>query len=116
MKFEDVEFYNEKTKVLTLITKVTNHKEREVATKEYHYPFFVKGIYTQKAIEIGAELEQAEFTVNEEMFNKMSNFFVELYGKQFTAKELVEGIDQSKIINTFILMLFGVLAGDVKNG
>lgn len=115
MKFENVEYYNEKTKALTLITKVTDYEKKEVATKSYQFPFFVKGIYTQKAIELGAELEANEYAVSTELFDSLVNYFVELYNKQFTKTEFVNGIDQGKIVNTFIVMLFGVLQGDTKN-
>src|SRR5699024_4091252 len=111
MKYENVKFYNEKTKTLTLITDIADYEKKEVATKKYQYPFFVKGIYTQKAIELGAELEENEFVVTAELFDRLTNFFVELYGKQFTAEEFVNGIDQQKIVSTFIIMLLGVLQG-----
>lgn len=115
MKFEDVQTYNENTKALTLITKITDFEKQEVETKTYQYPFFVKGIYTKKAIDFGAELEEAEYAVSADLFDRLTNFFVELYGKQFKKNELVEGINQAKIIDTFIIMLFGVLRGDTKN-
>lgn len=115
MKYENVKYYDEKTKALTLITSIKDIEKREVETKTYQYPFFVKGIYTQKAINIGAELEANEYVVSSDIFDRLSGFFVELYGKQFTQDEFVNGIDQGKIVNTFITMLFGVLQGDSKN-
>lgn len=107
-----IKHYDEKTKALTLVTEVKDPVKGEVETKTYQYPFFVKGIYTQKAIELGAELEENGYVVNSDLFKRLSNFFVELYGKQFTQEEFVNGINQGKIINTFIKMLFGVLQGD----
>lgn len=111
---KDITYYNSKTRELTLVTDV-DMKNKEVKTETYQYPFFVQGIYTKKAIDLGVEVEENEYMVNGELFEKLSSFFVELYGKQFTKTELTNGIDQRKIIETYITMLFGVLQGDSKN-
>src|SRR5690625_96365 len=111
----EIKHYDEKSKSLTLVKKIKDPIKGEVETKTYQYPFFVKGIYTQKAIQLGAELEENGYVVTSDLFDRLSNFFVELYGKQFTQEEFVNGINQGKIINTFIQMLFGVLQGDQKN-
>lgn len=108
-----MKYYNEKTKTLNLVTgiKVVDG-EQELETDEYLYPIFVKGIFTRKAIDLGAELEENEFAVPSDLFDRLTTFIVELYSKQFTTKELTEGIHQGDIINTYISILFGVLQGD----
>lgn len=115
MKYENVKYYNEKTRALTLVKKITDKEKKEVETKTYQYPFYVEGVYTQKAIDLGAELEENSYVVSSDLFDRITNFFVELYGKQFTEQELKKGIDQRHIVNTYITMLFGVLQGDSKN-
>lgn len=115
MKYKDVKFYNEETKALTLITGIKDNETQEVETKTYQYPFFVKGIFTKMAVDLGEKLESKEYTFTSEMFDELANFFVELYNNQFTKDELMEGINQGLIVNTFIAMLFGVLQGDSKN-
>lgn len=107
--------FDEKTKSLTLITKVKDKIKGEVETKTYPFPLFVEGFFTKKAIDLGAELEENEYVVDSELFERLTNYTVELYGKQFTADELINGIHQGQIINTFINVLFGVLQGDPKN-
>lgn len=113
---QKIDYYNEKTKELTLVTKVKDPIKGEFETKTYQYPIFVKGIYTKKAIDLGAELESSEYVVKSELFDKLANFFVELYGNQFDKEMLLNGIHQGQIINTFFNILFGVLQGDSKNG
>lgn len=115
MKYKSVKFYNEETKALTLVTKITDFEKQEVETKTYQYPFYVEGIYTQKAVDLGAELQENEFAITSNLFVELSNFFTELYGKQFTPEELIQGIHQNKVVDTFIKMLQGVLQGDPKN-
>src|SRR5690625_83511 len=107
--------FDEKTKSLTLITKVKDKIKGEVETKTYPFPLFVEGFFTKKAIDLGAELEENEYVVDSELFERLTNYIVELYAKQFTADELINGIHQGQIINTFINVLFGVLQGDPKN-
>lgn len=107
-----MEFFNGKTRELTLVKDV---KGDEFITDSFQFPLFVKGIFTKKAIDLGVEVEKNEYMINEELFDSLSNFFVELYGKQFTYKELTEGIDSRKIVQTYLEMLFSVLQGDSKN-
>lgn len=107
-----MEYFNAKTNELTLVEDV---KGDELVTKKYQYPIFVKGIFTKKAIDLGAELEENQYAVSGELFDKLANYFVELYGKQFTYDVLVDGIDSRKVIDTFIVMLYSVLQGDSKN-
>lgn len=107
--------FDEKTKSLTLVTEVKDKIKGEVETKTYPFPLFVEGIFTKKAVDLGAELEENGYVVDSELFERLTNYTVELYAKQFTADELINGIHQGKIINTFINILFGVLQGDSKN-
>ena len=110
---EEIKYYNIETKELSLVKDV-DMKNKEVKTETYQYPFFVQGIYTKKAIELGVELEESEYMVNANLFDKLASFFVDLYGKQFTKTELTNGIDSRKVIETFIQILFGVLQGDTS--
>ncbi|GGB56866.1 hypothetical protein GCM10011409_38040 [Lentibacillus populi] len=104
--------YDEKTKTITLVTGVNG---QELETKEYLYPIFVKGIFTKKAIDLGAELEENEFIVHSDLFDRLTTFITELYGKQFTTKELTEGIDAGNIVEIYVAILMGTLQGDGKN-
>lgn len=104
--------YDKNTKSLTLVTKVKDRVKGEVETKTYPFPLFVEGFFTKKAVDLGAELEENGYVVNSDLFDRLANYTVELYGKQFTQDELVNGVHQGKIINTFIKILFGVLQGD----
>lgn len=110
MKFKH---YDENTKTLNLVTGIKEvDGKQELDTEEYLYPIFVKGVFTKKAIDLGAELQENEFVVQSDLFDRLTTFIVDYYGKQFTTKELTEGIHQEKIINTYIAILFGVLQGD----
>lgn len=104
-------YYDDESKSLTLVEDVNGEK---LETKTYQYPFFVKGIYTKKAIELGAELEVNEYGVTLDLFDRLTNYVSELYGKQFTAEELTDGIDSREIVQVFIKVLFGVLGGDTS--
>ncbi|MCC2248860.1 hypothetical protein JUJ52_02655 [Virgibacillus sp. AGTR] len=104
-------YYDEKSKSLTLVTGL---KGEELETETYQYPFFVKGIYTKKAIDLGAELEENKFTVPGDLFDRITSFIVELYNKQFSHEKLIDGIDSRKIIETYISVLMGVLQGDTS--
>lgn len=115
MKYENIETYNEKTKALTLVTGIKDVEKKEVNHKTYQYPFYVEGLYIQKALELGAELELSEYIVDGDMFERLANFYVELYAKQFTKEELIRGIHQDNIVSTLIKMLTSVLQGEVKN-
>lgn len=108
-----MEFYNTKTRELTLVKDV---KGEELITESYSYPIFVKGVLTQRAIELGAELEKKGFGVDAELFEGMTTFIVELYGKQFTREQLINGIDIRQHVDTYVAILFGALQGDpLKN-
>lgn len=106
-----MKYYDEKTKSLTLVTGV---KGEELETKTYQYPFFVKGIFTKKAIDLGAELEKNGYAVRADMFDRLTNFTVELYGKQFDQDDLVNGIDSRNIVETYLSIIMGVLQGDTS--
>src|SRR5699024_6004261 len=72
MNIKEVESYNKKTKTLTLITKIKNKKEKTVETKVYEYPFFVEGDYTQEALGLGNELEENEYQVSLDLFERLT--------------------------------------------
>lgn len=107
-----MEFFNAETRELKLVTEI---KGDELITDKYQFPIFVKGVYTKIAIDLGVEVEENGYAVSGELFVKLANYFVELYGNKFTYDELVDGLDARKIVPTFIEMLFSVLQGDPKN-
>ncbi|WP_200416281.1 phage tail assembly chaperone G [Virgibacillus salexigens] len=104
-------YYDEKSKSLTL---VTGFEGEELETETYQYPFFVKGIYTKKAIDLGAELEENKFIVGADLFDRITSFIVELYNKQFNHETLTNGIDARVIVETYIAILMGVLQGETS--
>lgn len=115
VKYENVKFYDEKTKALTLVTKITDEEKREVEVKKYSFPFFAKGQFIDRALDLGAEFEEGEQVVSADLFERLTTFIVELYSKQFSNEELVDGINSGDIIRVYISVLFGVLQGDQKN-
>lgn len=114
MKYENVNFYDPKTKALTLVKEITDLENKEVETRTYQHPFFANGLFVKTAIDLGAEFEQGGQVVQADLFNRLTNFIVELYNHQFTEDELVKGIDVSAIITTYIQILMGVLQGDTS--
>lgn len=106
---DEIKYYDEKSKTLTLVTEV---KGDELITKTYNYPIFVKGLYLRKAIDLGAELEANAYVVQSDLFDRLTTFITELYGKQFTTDELTDGIHAGRIIDTYIDILMGTLQGD----
>lgn len=103
-------------KTITLVTdvKVNNKGEQELVTVDYDYPLFVKGSLVKKAIDIGAELEK-DNEVNSKVIDKLANFAVELYGKQFTRDELIDGTDASELITLLTSILSIVMGGNEGN-
>ncbi len=112
-----VNHYDESTKTITLVTdfKYDNDGKPKFKTKEFLFPIFVKGVYTKKAIQLGKELEENNYVVPEDLFDRLTAFIVDMYGKQFTTDQLVDGIHQGTIIETYIAILMGALRGDSKN-
>lgn len=106
-----MKYYDTKTRSLTLVTKV---KGEELETKTYSFPVYVEGIYTKKAIDLGAELEESKFVINADLFERITTFVVGLYGNQFTNDELIKGIDTRHIVDAYISVLFGTLQGDTS--
>lgn len=101
--------FDNETRSLTLVTDV---KGDELETKTYQYPFFVKGIFVKKAIDLGAEFEENGEVVPAGLFDKLTNFVVELYGNNFTDEDLTNGVGADKIIQTYISILMSVLQGE----
>lgn len=101
--------FDSNTRALTLVTDI---KGDELETKSYQYPFFVKGIFVKKAIDLGAEFEENGAVVPTGLFDKLTNFVVELYGNEFTEDDLVNGVGADEIIQTYITILMSVLQGE----
>lgn len=103
--------YNENEHTLTLVTEV---KGEELITKTFSLPAFISGTYTKSAIDLGAELDEKEYVVQSDLFDRLSNFIVDLFGKQFTVSELQKGLHAGEIIETYIAILMGILQGNLK--
>lgn len=112
MKYKNVKYYDQKTKELTLVKKITDFENEEVEIKTYQHPFFADGLFVKKAIDLGAEFQEAGEVVNSDLFNRLTNFTVKLYNDQFTEDELLKGIDLNLIITIYIQVLMGVLQGE----
>lgn len=116
MKYDSVKTFNSKSKALTLITGIKDMKTKEVDVKIYQYPFYVEGIYVKKSIDLGAEIEQAENVIDADLLERLSNYVVELYAKQFTIEELQKGVHENNLITVLYEVLMSVLQGDEKKG
>jgi len=102
-------------KTLTLVTGIDEEKN-EVITQDYPYPIFVKGSLVKKAIDLGVELEKlGEENVDSGVVDDLADFAVELYNKQFTRDELIDGIDASDLFTKLTEILSSVMGGDGGN-
>src|SRR5690625_2938356 len=99
MKYENVKHYDGKTKAITLVTGVKDYENKEVEVKKYQHPFFTKGFFIKRAIELGAEFEENEQVIPMDLLNRLTNFITELYNNQFTDEELINGINSDRIID-----------------
>lgn len=114
MKYESVKTFNDNSKALTLITGIKDMKTKEVDVKVYQYPFYVEGIFLKKSLDLGAELEVAEDTIDADLLERLSNYAVELYAKQFTVDEFQKGVHEENLIPVLYRILMSVLQGDEK--
>lgn len=105
-----MEHFNNETRALTLVTDVKENDELE--TETYSYPFFPKGGLVKRAIDLGAEFEEAERVIQSGLFDKLTAFITELYQNKFTEEELVDGLRADKVIETYISILMSVLSGE----
>lgn len=107
-----MKYFDTKSRNLTLVTDV---KDDELVTETYEYPFFVKGLFVKRAIDLGAEFEENGNVVPSDLFEKISVFIVELYQNKFTKEELQDGIHANEIISVFISIIMSVLGREPKN-
>lgn len=103
-------------KTITLVTGIEQNDagEQELVTVDYSYPIFVKGSLVKKAIDLGVQLEK-NGDVNSSVIDKLASYAVELYGKQFTKDELIDGTDASELLDTLTGVL-GLVMGVEDEG
>lgn len=102
------------SKTIKLITgvKMNDNGEQELVYKEYPYPIFVKGSIVKKAIDLGADMESASENINSKLIDDLADFTVELYAKQFTRTELIDGTQADELMDMLISKLTLVLGGE----
>lgn len=98
------------------INLVINAETEEVKT--YLQPAFIKGSVIREGIKIGKQLDN-EDDINEDIIDQLALFVSsKLYNNQFTADELIDGIDARKLIEELMSQLttvFGEISGQGKN-
>lgn len=100
---------NRDLKLVTGVKKVDG--EQQLEYKTYPYPIFVKGGVVKEALTLGAELEKPENGLSADLLDELADFVVELYGKQFTRDELIDGIQANDLIQTLMKPLREIVIG-----
>lgn len=104
-------------KDMELVTGVKEvNGEQVLEYKTYPYPIFVKGSITKQAIDLGAELEGIEKNISSDVVDKMADFVVEVYGRQFERDELIDGIQAHELMPKLSSVLQFVMSGDEDKG
>src|SRR5699024_12331541 len=97
------------------IELVIDHKEG--TKKTFHQPTFLKGSIVREGVKLGNEMNNAD-DVDGDMIDKLCKFVADrLYDEQFTADELLDGIDAREVIPTLaggLRRIVGVVAGSEK--
>lgn len=89
-----------------MIELVKEVKEGEVITEKYLTPAFLPLSVVYEALDIAEELEKKGVSEREK-FDKMLDFTAnQIYGKQFTKEELVNGLHGPNAIETLRNQLF----------
>ena len=104
------------SKSIKLVTgvEVNENNEQELVYKEYPYPIFVQGGLVKRAIDLGAKLEKSSDSVSSKVIDDLADFTVELYNKQFTRQELIDGIHAEELLDKLTSNLFSVLGSEAK--
>lgn len=104
------------SKTIKLVTgiEVNDAGEQELVEKEFPYPIFVPGGLVKKAIDLGAKLEKSSDSVSGKLIDDLADFTVELYGKQFTRQELVDGVHAEELMDTLLNNMMSVLGSDAQ--
>ena len=105
----------DKTMKLITGTKTVDGKQ-ELEYTTYPYPLHAKGSLVIKAIDLAYELEKSEENINSKMITDLADFTVEVYAKQFTRDELIDGLQAHEVIETLTSVLQFVIAGNQKLG
>ena len=86
--------------------------EQQLVYKSYPYPLFVKGGLVKKAFEIAAEMEKSSQEKIVQNIDKLADCVVELYGKQFTRDELIDGVQAHELLQTLNKVVEFVMTGE----
>lgn len=102
------------SKSIKLVTDivVNDNGDQELVYKEYPYPMFSKGSIVKRAIDLGAKMENSENNINSKLIDELADFTVELYVKQFTRNELIDGTQADKLLDLLINNITLVLGGE----
>ncbi len=90
--------------------------EKQLVYTTYPYPLHAKGGLIIKAIDLAASLENAEDNINSKMITDLADFVVEVYAKQFTRDELIDGLQVHEVLETLTGVLQFVIAGNQRSG
>src|SRR5699024_4756782 len=97
------------------IELVIDHKEG--TKKTFHQTTFLKGSMVRACVKRGNEMNNAE-DVDGDMIDQLCKFVADrLYDEQFTADELLDGIDAREVIPTLageLSSIFGDVQGSGK--
>src|SRR5699024_12294841 len=97
-------------KLITGVKTVDGKQELEYTT--YPYPLHVKGRLIIKAIDLASSLENAEENINSKAIAHLPDYVVEVYAKQFTRDELIDGLHAQQVIETLTSALQLVIPGN----
>lgn len=98
-----------------MIELVVNPEEvvegAEPEIKKYWTPAFIPFTKVREAMDLAAELEKAEGEEYSSLIDKLADFIVSVYGKQFTKDDLYNGIHAPDAIKTFQEQIFFIAQG-----
>lgn len=105
-------------KTMKLITgEETVDGERQLTYKSYPYPLHVKGSLLKKGIDIAAELEGTGVeSLSGKTVDKLADFVVEVYAKQFTRDELLDGLQAHEVMDKLTEVMMFVISGEEQAG
>lgn len=104
-------------KTMKLITGTkTVDGEQQLEYTSYPYPLHVKGGLIIKAIDLAASMEKADENISGKMVTDLADFAVEVYNKQFTRDELIDGLQAHEVMETLTGVLQFVISGENQLG
>lgn len=101
-------------RTMKLVTGVrTNHEgQQELEYRTYPYPIFVKGGLVKKAVDLAAAMESEENEFSGQVIDELADFVVEVYAKQFTRDELIDGLQAHEVMTKLSDVLQFVIMGE----